>query len=57
MDTINVNEALKLIAAAKERINKYIENNDINDENYLIEAELFLTHAIDKLVIPKPNCS
>lgn len=54
MDIINVNEALKLIARARDQIS--VVNCELNDETLNV-AISNLSGAIDKLVIPKPNCS
>lgn len=49
MQTEAKNEALKLIASAKERINKYLLDNDIDNSDYLEKAYEELSKAIDRL--------
>lgn len=43
------NEAMKLIAKAKDRIQSYLDLNDIDNEWILMEAIFFINETIDKL--------
>lgn len=46
-----VNEMIKYIAQAKELMQKYLEDNDIENDSYLEEAIKLLNIALDNIVV------
>lgn len=45
----SANEASKLIAQARKLVLDYLDENNLDNEAMLVEAECLLEHAIEKL--------